>query len=84
MDIVGIITFVSFVLYKIWLYFFQKCVKCGGRFKMDGHKDSMGMNLSKNVTISIWSGPRKYTETWKCSECGHSETKSGWALSENI
>jgi hypothetical protein len=41
----------------------------------------MGINLSKRMTVSIWKGPRKNIEVWKCETCDHQETKRYWSLS---
>ena len=57
-------------------YYFRKCKKCGGKIRLEKHKDSMGHNLTKNITISIWEGPRRYKETFKCKNCGHEDTES--------
>ena len=66
------------IVYEIRKHFFQKCEKCGGKFKMDSHKVSMGHNISKNVSFSYWRGPRMYTEIWKCQSCDHEQTIKYW------
>ena len=78
--IVGIAITIN-ICWFIWRSYFQKCKKCGGKFRKISYKDSMGINLSKRVTISIWKGPRKNIEVWKCETCDHQETKRYWSLS---
>ena len=74
-----IIVAVSAVCWWNWKLYFQKCKKCGGKFRLDSYKDSMGHNISKKVIISFWIGPRKYTEVWKCQSCGYEVEKKYWS-----
>lgn len=61
--IVGIAITVNIFLIIRWFYF-QEFKKCGGKFKKIFSKYSMGINLSKSVTVSNWKGPRKNTGVW--------------------
>jgi hypothetical protein len=80
MPIVFILAVMVSIGWAIWKSFFKKCKECGGRFKLDSHKDSMGHTVSKNITISFWKGPRRYTEVWKCQSCDYQEVKKHWSL----
>ena len=77
--IIGIVAAGS-VGYSVWRTFFRKCSKCGGRLRLDSQKDSMGMNISKRVTISFWRGPRKMTYVWKCTRCGEEVIERNWEM----
>jgi hypothetical protein len=63
------------VAFVIWQFFFQKCRKCGGRLRLDGTRDPLGVNLTRKITVSIFSTRRRYTHTWKCRTCGHLEER---------
>ena len=67
--------------YAIWRHYFRRCPRCDGRLRMSDYRDSMGWNLTKTITLSLWKGPRKNTEIWKCKDCGHEESESTWNLS---
>jgi hypothetical protein len=79
--IVIIFVITAHVCWLIWKNYFQKCNVCGGKFRQDSYKDSMGHNISKSVTVSIWNGPRRNTEVWKCQSCDYQETKKYWTWS---
>ena len=64
----------------IWRYGFQRCEKCGARFRLEKERDSMGWNVSKKVTFSLWNGPRFITETWACESCDHKQTVKYFVL----
>lgn len=81
MDIVTIIFGIGFIIaaiYQIWRFYFRKCIKCGGKLKFDSQKDSMGMNISKKITFSVWDGAREMTYVWKCEKCGMEITETNW------
>lgn len=62
--------------------YFRKCLSCGeGYLRLDEMKDSMGKNLGKKVTISIYKGPRKMTYKYKCNKCGNETVKKSWSWS---
>jgi hypothetical protein len=61
----------AYVAFSAWRYYNRKCEECGGKVRLDRIKDSMGHNISKKVTISLWRGPRQNTNVYKCQDCGH-------------
>ena len=65
--------------YEIWRHYLRRCAKCGGKIRLVECKDSMGHNITKKVTISLWHGPRKNTDTWKCQRCGDTEVHKYWS-----
>lgn len=63
------------VVFVVWQLFFQKCRKCCGRLRLVGTRDPLGVNLTRNITFSIFTSRRRYTQTWKCRTCGHLEER---------
>lgn len=72
---------IGYVGYQVWYAYFRKCLKCGGKLRLDKFEDSIGHNLTKTVTFSFWKGPRKRTAVYKCQSCEHSETHKYWSRS---
>jgi len=58
-------------VYQLRRHFFRKCPMCSGRLRLDSVKDPLGMNITKTAIFTIFKGPRRCTETWKCQACGH-------------
>lgn len=56
----------------------KRCEKCGGKYKLEKLEDPMGVNVSNKISFSLYKGPRKYKETWKCESCGHKSKFSYW------
>ncbi|NRA15573.1 MAG: hypothetical protein HRU04_08760 [Oceanospirillaceae bacterium] len=54
------------------------CTKCGGKLILDELTDPTGININKKLTISLYQGPRKYKEEWKCEVCGEKTITSYW------
>ena len=72
------VAFFSFIMYRIYKKQNMKCTVCGGRLKNVLSKDHMGFQITKNISISFYKGPRKYTEVWKCSSCGRETVEKFW------
>lgn len=54
-----------------------KCA-CGGKLECIEMKDPVGINITRKVTFSLYIGPRKYSYTWKCKECGAESNEKSW------
>ena len=76
---IAILVFVG-LIFTLWSYFGRTCALCGGRLRLEQQSDSLGFNLSKRITFSLWKGPRRYSETWKCKKCGNETTHRFWSL----
>lgn len=56
----------------------KQCPKCSGNLKLLQVEDSMGVNINKKISFSIYQGPRKYKETWKCENCSNKVKFTYW------
>jgi len=48
--------------------------------KLESVEDPTGTNLSKKITISLWTGPVKMKETYKCGSCKDVLEKKVWDI----
>jgi DNA-directed RNA polymerase subunit RPC12/RpoP len=56
----------------------QKCSKCGGVFELEAIEEPLGINITKKITFSMYTGPQKITEDLRCKNCGNIQKIKYW------
>ena len=75
--IVGLLVFLCVAIYA-HKKSREPCEKCGGEMFLAKLEDPAGINVKPKITLSLYTGPRKYKETWQCKNCGTQKVVKYW------
>ena len=73
---IAVIGIVIYVVYRVWLRYFQKCEKCGNSMRID--RSYVPPNDESTTPGALFKRPKKKVFAYKCVYCGNARVKESF------